>query len=73
MANNSSEYLVREKYPNALAKFHDAVHELGQTAPVEPAHWAVYPNEGLGYEALGTGPSEVAAWAAASANVQGRL
>ena len=69
MAGNDSEAIVRQRYPNADLQRHEAVYEMGRTAPVQPEHWAVYPQRGLGVQPLGTGSTAAAAWGAAAAKV----
>lgn len=66
----TAEDIVRERYPAAEARHIKAVFEMGQRAPTQPEHWAVYPAGGLGHQPIATGPTEEAAWTLAAQKVQ---
>lgn len=65
----SAQQIVKEKYPQAEAVHHPATHQMGQSAPTQEAHWAIYVAPGLGQRQLATGPTEHAAWVNASTEV----
>jgi len=69
MTPDYAEATVRKHHPNAELQRHEAVYETGQKAPVQPEHWAVYPQLALGVQPLGTGSTAAAAWEAAAAKV----
>lgn len=69
MMPENAEMIVRERYPNAVIKHHEAVYEMGQKKPIQQECWDVYPACELGQKSLGTGPTAEAAWVAASTKV----
>jgi hypothetical protein len=69
MPPQNARQIVRERCPNAVAQRYKAVHQLGQSAPIEPERWVIYAEPGLGQQVLGSGPTEAAAWTEASTRV----
>lgn len=65
----SSKEYVLSVYPNAEARRHEAVHEIGQRNEYQGEGWAIYTGSGLSVRALGEGPTEQAAWANAETKV----
>jgi hypothetical protein len=62
--------IVLARFPRAEAQYHDAVYQMGQQAPVQPAYWAIYLASGLGQPVVGQGSTEAQAWEAAAQAVQ---
>jgi hypothetical protein len=64
--------IVRTRFPQAHARYQEAVYESGQRALIQPEQWVVQASSDLGAAALGRGASEEAAWLAAAERVQNR-
>jgi hypothetical protein len=62
----TSKDIVHAKYPDATARFHEAVFEAGHASPKWDAYWSIDTASG---RVLGTGPIELAAWVNAESSV----
>jgi hypothetical protein len=66
------EEIVRTRYSQAEAQFHQPTYQLGQAAPIQKGGWTIYSGPGLGTQAIGAGETREEAWIAAAAAVQAK-
>jgi hypothetical protein len=65
----TAEEIVLERYPDSQVQHHEAVHEIGQKAPIQPEYFTIYPVGGLGHQPTAIDPTEAAAFTLAAEKV----